>query len=260
MLMKKSGTTVLPPSENPSDMISKPPFTRWFVVASFAVAMAWMESAVVLYLRTLIGRLDPYQPNPLPVVGGLAGAEVIREAATLIMLALVGWLAGRTWRSRLGFFLLAFGVWDIGYYVFLVPLTGWPNSVFDWDILFLIPLPWWGPVLAPVLIAVLMVIGGTLLAVLDEPGRPLWPARGTIWGNLGGVILALYVFMADAVAAVIRGEPPLRELLPTHFNWPIFLCAVALMALPVMDLGRRAWRLYRSAEASTPQTPPQPSP
>ena len=67
---------------------------RWWVVVLFAVAMAWVESAAVLYLRTLIGRIDPYQPNPLPSFGGFAMAEVIREAATMVMLAGAGWLAG----------------------------------------------------------------------------------------------------------------------------------------------------------------------
>ena len=28
--------------------------------------------------------------------------------------------------------------------------AGWPETVLDWDILFLLPLPWWGPVIAPV--------------------------------------------------------------------------------------------------------------
>jgi hypothetical protein len=56
---------------------------------------------------------------------------------------------------------LAFGVWDIFYYVFLKVLTGWPHSLMDWDILFLLPLPWWGPVIAPVSIAVLMILWGT---------------------------------------------------------------------------------------------------
>jgi hypothetical protein len=117
---------------------------RWFVVTLFAIAMAWVESAVVFYLRTMIDRIEPYQPNPLPEFGGLEKAELTRELATLVMLAAVGWLAGRNWRSRMGYFLVAFGVWDIFYYVFLKVLTGWPRSLLDWDILFLIPLPWWG--------------------------------------------------------------------------------------------------------------------
>lgn len=239
-------------------MNSQPPFSRWLAVAAFAIAMAWLESAVVLYLRTLLDRLNPYQPTPLPELGGLAGAELIREAATLIMLALVGWLAGRTWRSRLGYFLLAFGIWDIFYYVFLVPLTGWPNSLLDWDILFLIPLPWWGPVLAPVLIALLMVVGGTLLAVFDEPDQPLWPGRWWVAANLAGASLALFVFMSDAIQAVRRGGPSIREMLPVHFNWALFLPALALMAAPVIELSWLVWR-RRHADSEPRIAPPTPS-
>src|SRR6476620_6499790 len=84
---------------------------RWTVVAIFAIAMAWVESAVVYYLRTMINRIQPYQPNPLPLIGGLGSAELVREAATLIMLLTVGILAGRTWRTRLGYAAIAFGVW-----------------------------------------------------------------------------------------------------------------------------------------------------
>jgi hypothetical protein len=92
---------------------------RWGVVVVFAMAMAWVESAVVFYLRTMIDRIDPYQPNPLPVIGSLGHVELVREAATLTMLLTVGMLAGRNWRSRLGYTAVAFGVWDICYYVFL---------------------------------------------------------------------------------------------------------------------------------------------
>src|SRR5687767_15625073 len=114
---------------------------RWLVLILFALAMAWMEAATVIYARTLFGRLEPYQPNPLPFDARLAPVEVIREIATVLLLATGGWLAGRTPRSRLGYFLIAFGVWDIFYYVFLAAIGPWPRSVLDWDVLFLIPLP-----------------------------------------------------------------------------------------------------------------------
>ncbi len=218
-----------------------PPSVRrqLLVVSAFAVAMAWVESAVVLYLRKLVDRIEPYQPNPLPIAGNLGGAELVRELATLVMLLTVGWLAGRTGRSRFGYFVAAFGVWDIFYYVFLIPLTGWPHSLFDWDILFLIPLPWWGPVLAPVMIAGLMIVGGVVLACNDErDGAPLWPSRWSLWLSGLGVALALYVFMADAIRAVRHGES-IQTMLPVTFNWPLFLVAWALMALPAVGLVRR---------------------
>src|SRR6266540_1590340 len=112
---------------------------RWLMVAWYAVAMAWVEAAVVFYLRTLVNRIDPYQATPLPLAAGLSQAELVREFATLVMLFAVGWLAGATWSSRLGYSTIAFGIWDIFYYVFLRVMTGWPKSLFDWDILFLLP-------------------------------------------------------------------------------------------------------------------------
>jgi hypothetical protein len=212
---------------------------RLLVVAGYAIAMAWVEAAVVFYLRRMASRLEPYQPNPLPLDDDIGWAEVVREAATIVMLLTVGWLAGRTWRARFGYFAAAFGVWDIFYYVFLVPMTGWPRSLFDWDILFLIPLPWWGPVLAPVMIAGLMVAGGGLLTGNDERATaPLWPSRWAQALSALGAALALVVFMADAMRAVMRGES-LEQVLPRAFHWPLFLVAWALMAVPVVDLARQ---------------------
>ena len=86
---------------------------RWAWVATYAAAMAWVEAAVVVYLRTLINRMEPYQPNPLPVSVGLGQIELVREAATLIMLLAAGRLAGGTRRSRWAYALIAFGGWDI---------------------------------------------------------------------------------------------------------------------------------------------------
>ena len=215
---------------------------RWAMVVVFAVAMAWVESAAVMYLRTLVGRIEPYQADPLPVSVGLSQAELIREAATLVMLFAVGWLAGRTWRSRLGYSLVAFGVWDILYYVFLAMIGSWPRSIMDWDVLLLIPLPWWGPVIAPVAIAAMMIVGGTLVSQFDQPDWPIWPGRRTWALNLGGVALGLYVFMADAIRSIPGGVEAIRTVLPTEFNWPLFIVALALMAVPIVDLVRQIWR------------------
>ncbi|MFZ6028447.1 MAG: hypothetical protein ACOYYS_12090 [Chloroflexota bacterium] len=209
---------------------------RWLFVVIFSIAMAWMESAVVLYLRVLHSRVDPYQSDPLPQVAAVGEAELVREAATILMLLAVGWLAGRTLRSRLAYFTTAFGVWDIFYYVFLIPLTGWPRSLLDWDILFLLPMPWWGPVIAPVSIALLMVIGGTLVSQFDRPGHPLWPDGRVLSIGLIGAGLALYAFMADAIRAWDQGLDAVRHVLPTAFNWPLFGLGLVLMALPVANV------------------------
>ena len=212
--------------------------TRWLIVVAFAVAMAWVESSSVYDLRALIDRLEPFQADPLPMVGVVEQVELVREAATMVMLLTVGALAGRTWRTRLAYTAIAFGVWDIFYYVFLRVISGWPRSPLDWDVLFLLPLPWWGPVLAPVGIALLMIVGGTLLTARpagDPSGRSLTAAWFACWL---GVALALYVFMADAIRVVNKGLDATRTVLPTTFNWPLFAVAFALMAAPVALMAR----------------------
>lgn len=222
--------------------------SRWWIVAVFAMAMAWVEAAVVFYLRTLIDRIDPHQANPLPVIGNLGAIELVREAATLLMLLMVGILAGRTWRARLAYAAVAFGFWDIFYYVFLRVMCGWPRSVMDWDILFLIPLPWWGPVLAPVLIAMLMICWGTL--VCCEPRLSVLSGSRRAWGlSLLGVAVALYVFMVDSLRALSSGEAAVRHVLPVTFNWGLFLLALTLMAAPFLPI-LRGWQLSRL----TPET------
>jgi len=213
----------------------------WWGVVLFAVAMAWVEAAVVYYLRTHVDRIEPYQANPLPDFGWIGPVELAREFATLVMLFTVGALAGRDWRSRLGYSAVAFGVWDIFYYLFLKVMCGWPNSLLDWDILFLIPLPWWGPVLAPMLIAGLMICWGTL-ATQFERKPATWMSNCRVWGlNSIGVALALYVFMADAIRVADQGVDVIRNVLPTRFNWPLFCVALGLMAAPVMRLGHQIW-------------------
>ncbi len=215
--------------------------TRWLVVVIFAIAMAWVESAVVYYLRTMVDRIEPYQSNPLLLIGGLGSVELAREFATLVMLFTVGALAGRNWRARLGYSAIAFGVWDVFYYVFLKIMCGWPNSLLDWDILFLLPLPWWGPVLAPVSIALLMILWGTLASQFERAPAPLL-SNWRVWVlNSIGIALALYVFMADTLRVADQGVEVICNVLPARFNWPMFCVALALMAAPVFRLARELW-------------------
>jgi hypothetical protein len=228
--MRDPGRTVIRPLRQ---------HTRWVVVVAFAIGMAWVEAATVYYLRVMVDRVQPYQENPLPMHGVLGQVELVREAATLVMLVTVGMLAGRTRRAQAGYAAIAFGVWDIFYYLFLRIIGGWPRSLFDWDVLFLLPLPWWGPVLAPVSIALLMIVEGTLESRREVSGGS--PAAGRRLGRLQalGILLALYVFMADALSAVRYGLDAASTVLPETFNWLLFWVAFLLMAAPLMQ---SAWR------------------
>ncbi len=197
---------------------------RVVVVVAYAVAMAYVEAAAVLYLRTLYGGIDPVGPrNPAaepPVMFWLV--ELGREAATVVMLAAVGWLAGRGQGGRLGAFCLAFGVWDVFYYVFLYAFTGWPAGLLAPDVLFLIPLPWWGPVLTPALVAALIATGGALAMArelgdgLPSPGRAAWLLM------LVGALLCLAAFMADAIGALPRGLAVALAVRGGAFPWTLY--------------------------------------
>jgi hypothetical protein len=145
----------------------------------FALAFAFVESAVVVYLRHLLGSnfippliskdqvlvitpgiafLDPKMATLVIKDSVILKVEQLREGATLVMLATVAILAGNHWKNRLLFFFLAFGIWDIFYYIFLRLIIGWPKSLVDPDIFFLLPVPWVGPVVTPIAISVLSVI------------------------------------------------------------------------------------------------------
>jgi hypothetical protein len=202
-------------------------FARWWMVVLYAVAMAWVESAVVFYLRSMLNRLEPHQTDPLPLESGFASVELPREMATMIMLFVVGFLAGRTWRARIGYSAIAFGVWDIFYYVFLKIICGWPHSLLDWDVLFLLPLPWWGPVLAPMLISLLLILWGTFSSQFERIHPPML-SNWRVW-----------VFMADCLAVAGRGPAAIRAVLPEKFNWPLFCPALLLMSAPVLQSGGR---------------------
>jgi len=232
--------------------------TRWAIVVAFATAMAWVEAACVFYIRALVDRIEPYQADPLPMNGALDNVELWREAATLVMIATVGLLAGRTWRRRAGYAAVAFGAWDVFYYVFLRLISGWPATLLDWDILFLLPLPWWGPVLAPVSIALLMILWGTLVTQSRDGStgarRAFWTLVTSACG-CAGIMLALALFMIDAWRALPGGRDAVLQVLPTTFNWPMFAVALLLMASPAahqITLRPTAAPRIRSSAARTP--------
>jgi hypothetical protein len=126
-------------------------------------------------------------------------------------------------------------------------MCDWPRSLADWDILFLLPLPWWGPVWAPVSIALLMIVWGTMASRFERCEEPLVARWKSGAMNMLGVALALYVFMADSIRVAKGGVEALRKLLPTQFNWPLFTLALLLIAAPVMENFLWLWRKRISA-------------
>jgi len=196
---------------------------RAATVIVFAVAMAYLEGAVVVYLQRALG-MTPAQLFPLQgpdVVGDLAAIEIGREAATVVMLAAIGWLAGSRWVDRLAWMSVAFGIWDIFYYVWLWVFIGWPSSPGTWDVLFLIPLPWAGPVWAPVAVSLALVGFGLAAARQTATGRaPIVGRREGLLATIGGAIVVAS-FLAQAPAL-------LDERLPGWFPWPVFVAGMAM--------------------------------
>lgn len=192
---------------------------RWFLGAGvFAIAMAFLEASVVVYLRAL------YYPGgfSFPLVRipeRMILIECGRELATIVMLVSVSlWLGSTRW-SRFGWFAFVFGVWDLFYYMWLRLLLKWPATLLDPDILFLIPIPWIAPVIAPIAIALTMCVIGVALVVVERHG-PVYRPGVAAWalGVLGTAIL-LYTFMHDVNAS-------LRLQLPSPF--PYWLLVIGL--------------------------------
>ena len=204
---------------------------RLAAVTTFGIAFGFIEAAVVVYLRLHFypeGFTFPLAEMPGPVIL----TEVAREAATIIMLASVGWIAGQRFLDRFAYFAFAFGVWDIFYYVFLKVILGWPESLLTWDVLFLIPLPWLGPVLAPVIVSVCLIGASLVILQREEAGRPvvIGPLQWIV-AAVGGILI-LVSFLADPGAVF-------QQQIPGPYNWLLFTLGVCA------GIAGFAWALRR---------------
>jgi hypothetical protein len=147
----------------------------------FGTAFGFVEAAVVYYLRYLmkfhvnfiptnykvllnLGFVTFVSPqHPVLINSRLNAIEITREAATIIMLAAIAFVASKSLKQRFGAFLVCFACWDITYYIFLKILDDWPSSLMTRDVFFLIPVTWIGPVVTPLVISVVMLIAGSRL-------------------------------------------------------------------------------------------------
>jgi hypothetical protein len=204
---------------------------RFCIVVVFGIAFAYIEAAVVVYLRTIFhpsGFTFPLTEFGIsPLWKQLLLTETGREAATLVLILTASWLSGRTLQQQFAFFLTIFAIWDIFYYVWLKVLIDWPSSIMDWDILFLIPTAWAGPILAPILISLTLLIFAIIILYRSSQARPLRP---TLVGWLAFILAGLVVVASFCVAGLHAAEPDFKS----HFHWPLFaagpLSAVVLFA------------------------------
>jgi hypothetical protein len=187
----------------------------------FSIAFGFVESAVVVYLREIYYPMGFSFPLA-PMSSRLAMTEIIREAATLVILLSAGVLAGRNIRERVAFFIYCFAVWDIFYYVFLKLLIDWPDSLFTWDILFLIPVIWTGQVITPLLVSVTLLLLAGIVLYREQTGNPVkinW-LTGTLFP--AGVILIFAAFIRDFALFLIKGDAS-QQVIPQDFNWWLFV-------------------------------------
>jgi hypothetical protein len=217
------------------------------LVLIFSVAMGYLESAVVVYIREL------YYPDgfsfPLRLMSGrVVVTELFRELATLVMLLGIGFMAGRSRLQRFGAFVFSFGIWDIFYYVFLKMILDWPESMLTWDILFMLPTTWTGPVLAPAINALTMVVFGAGIFIFESrPGHPGISGREW-WLIAAGSAIVLSAYMQDYIRFV-HAELNWHEAffpsdfdrliqvsthyIPGWFNWWLWGAGQLLLAVAV---------------------------
>lgn len=214
-------------------------------ISFFAIAMGFLENAVVIYLRELYypnGFRFPLQPIPTTI----ARVELFRELATLIMLVAVGILAGKTKLQRFAYFILAFAVWDLFYYVFLYLCIGWPQSLATWDILFLIPVPWVGPVWAPCLLCLIMIPGSLHVIYKEETTKNHRVPIVHWWIMITGALICIAAFMWDYLVfthnranswSMFSSQKLFSDMsiyTPQTFNAELFFTGFLLMCLSLL--------------------------
>jgi len=226
------------------------------VVSLFSIAMGLLESAVVIYMREILYPegfgfpMSPVQPDMMLT-------ELSREGATIIMLLGIGFLAGRNTSERFAWFLYSFAIWDIFYYIFLWLLIGWPPSLMTYDVLFLLPSTWIGPVITPLIVSLTMMAFALLILFVNRQEKDI-KIPGISWLLLitGSVILILG-FIWD-YSAFIMESMTIRDIctlpkeqvlklatlyIPRKFNWFLFILGelVILSGILVFYLRFRKW-------------------
>ena len=216
----------------------------WLVI--FSIAMGFLEAAVVIYLREL------YYPGgfsfPLSVMDERIGVvELLREAATIVMLAGVGIITGRSPNQRFAFFILAFAIWDIFYYIFLKAMISWPESLLTWDILFLIPVPWIGPVLAPCIISITMLFLAAVLIYKDLQHTKIRLSLFDWTSLVAGSFVVIASWTMDFLSYNRSMGNTTRDTMnaiasfvPTTYNWYLFSLGEAILLVAIFLYGKRA--------------------
>ena len=206
---------------------------KLLIATLFAIAMAYVESSVVVYLRALYypeGFNFPMKIMPTKIYL----IELGRELSTLVMLATVAWLAEKRFLRWFMMMLFVWGVWDIFYYLWLKIFLSWPQSLLTPDILFLIPVPWVGPVIAPVIVSMIFIISAVLWLSCSKCYN-IYLDLVEITLVVSGFVLIFISFVYDffTVDLLRTTQPP--------FPWAVFLIGIILL----ITSGLKIWLRYR---------------
>ncbi len=209
------------------------------LVLIFSIAMGFLEAIVVIYLREI------YYPTgfkfPLMIIpDSTLRVEILREFCTLIMLLSISYIAGKNKLQIFSYFLFSFAVWDISYYIGLKLILNWPSSFLTWDILFLIPFPWIGPVLAPLISSFTMIILSLLFFYLKNQ-NPVFKVKLFEWLFIYlGAVLIFISFIWDYTDIIISNNlfgnilslkqssfiDITQNYVPNYFHWDLFVLGI----------------------------------
>ena len=214
------------------------PVKRFVPLFFFAVAMGYLEAAVVIYLREIWYPDGFYFPlKILPLTDPVLLTEVGREAATIVILIAVAIISGRTGWQKVAYFFFLFGIWDISYYIWLKILINWPPSLGTWDILFLLPIVLVGPVYAPVVVSVTIIFVGMTIVLAEKKGIVIKTTLGT-W------LIIVFAFILISISFITNTEKALSETEEHFFYlWPLLLvgeiAGIATFLYSIGDLFRK---------------------
>lgn len=220
---------------------------RIAAVSIYAAAMGYLESAVVIYLRELAFG-NSVQVFPLryfePQLGLL---EIGREVATIVMLLSVSYLAGRSRLQKWMFFVYSFAIWDIFYYIFLRIFTGWPSSLYNFDVLFLIPVIWIGPVLSPVLISLLLAVSSLTIILLREKSENIRIGLVDFGAFSLGSLIVFYSFTEQIFYILLSvGPKGMENFTPKSFDWLSFSIGYLIMCASAVKTIKDSYHKMKS--------------
>jgi len=203
---------------------------KLILLSLFAIAMAYLEAVVVIYLRELYYPARICEIFPLKIFTKFDYViELGREFSTILMLAFVAFMVERLWLRRFFCFLYIFGMWDMFYYFWLWVTISWPKTFLDWDILFLIPLPWIAPWITPFIIALVFAIFGGY--VIYQGFTPKLDPKSLAFILLGALI-DFYTFIEQSLSLLLKsGKAGFYNFTPHGFLWWLYLTGLILMIM-----------------------------